>query len=112
MVRVRDFAEDGLEWRIWRLLDSRRAMRVSEMQKRLGVSASAIHASLEKMMERNEVIRFRPINCNMDEHDFFGLNRPQSRTARMEEKMSSVYIGVERRLKMQPAGELMAYLMD
>ncbi|MFO7534142.1 MAG: hypothetical protein R6X19_00400 [Kiritimatiellia bacterium] len=67
---------ERLERRVRRLLGSRPAVHLDELRMRLGMDKTAIQAALEALIERGEVERLRPIDCNREDQDFFRVNRP------------------------------------
>jgi hypothetical protein len=67
---------ERLERRVRKLLGSRPAVHLDELRMRLGTDKTAIQAALETLIQRGEVERLRPIDCNREDQDFYRVNRP------------------------------------
>ncbi len=66
---------DGVDMEsdIRRMLEYRHAMHIGELCMSLGMNEECVRAELDRMIERGEVQRLRPVNYALDDQDCFWL---------------------------------------
>lgn len=71
--------------RILRMLETRQAMHLGELQMRLGSEQKLVLEALESMVKEGVVEVMRPVNYHRSDHDFFRLRESEEELSRIPE---------------------------